>query len=136
MMGYDDLGNIRRHRIEDTCDASNLGLRKPAVFSRETTSGVEAQHGKFVVLKEARGLIEGRDVTVVFPERPKVTAKQIVKRNIVISRSNEFLKRNAVEESPRFGEFDVPGPLREITADDHQIGTAVFDTCDKMLHHI
>lgn len=134
-MGHDDFGNIPGHRIEDTCDAGNLGLRKAAVFSREPASGIQTQHGKFVVLIEAQGLIERSDVSVVFPERPKVTAKQVVKRNIVISRSNEFWNRYAVQESPRFGKFNVPRPLREITADDHQIGTALFNTREKMLHY-
>ena len=136
MMGDDDFGNFARHRSEDTLDAGNLGLRKAAVFSRETTRGIQAQHGKFVVLKEAQGLIERRDVTIVFPERPKVTAKQVVKRNIVISRSDEFWSCDAVQESPRFSKFNVPGPLREITADDHQIGTAFFHACENILHHV
>ena len=136
MMGHYELGNIPRHRIEDTRNAGNLGLRKAPVFSRESTSGVQSQHGKFVVLKQAQGLIEGRDVTVVFPERPKITAKQVVKRNIVISRRNELWNGDPVQEPPGFSKFNVSGPLREIAADDDQIGAIFFQTCKKILRHI
>ena len=126
VMGHDDFGNIPGHRIEDACNAGNLCLRKPAVFSREAASGVQSQSGKLFVLKEAQGLIEGRDVTVVFPKWPKVAAKQVVKRNIVIPRGDQFGNRDAIQKAPCFSKFNVSGPLRKITADHEQIRTAFF----------
>jgi hypothetical protein len=44
----------------------------------------------------------------------------------------EFWKRDAVQELSCFGKFCVSGSLSKITADDHEVRTGFFYTCNKI----
>jgi hypothetical protein len=81
-------------------------------------------------------LIQRRDVTLVLPERSEKTAEQVVEWNIVISGDKDFCGRNAIQKPPGFRKLGLSGPLGEITTGDHQVGPALLDTREEILHHI
>src|SRR5438477_7229945 len=128
MMRDEDSHRLARSSRKGLPDESDLILVDPAVLEGQRTRRVDPEHGNAGKLDErAEGLV---DEAAIARQRREEAAKDIVERHIVVAGDPEdFVPAlaQAFEEFARFAELLGPCTLREIAADDDEVGFQPVD---------
>jgi hypothetical protein len=112
-------------------DCAHLFERDAPALPNQSPCRIEAEHGEIRV-REKRIFHAGRcNKAVEFSEWLEEALMNRVEWHIMIARHHDQRSADAVEEVTRFGKFGAACALREIAADDDEIGAMVIQAMKK-----
>src|SRR5690348_201149 len=135
MMRHEHPEGFARRPRKGLTDKGDLLLVDPSVLESQRARGVDAKYCEAGKLDEWTQIFV--DESAVPRERGEEPAEHIVERHVVIAGNAKHLVTGILkpfEEAARLLELLCPGALREVAADDDEIGFQLIDASPDSLH--